>query len=161
MGPREICNNTGHGDSTKACTLWHTGFPIDSCVLLMNYRTERSVFFGFHICDHVFSYLSDYSVVISSACPVLSVDRRQLHEEEKHLVACITKCGACNLNSLFWIPCPENKLLRQGISKPILSADSDNFKNQFLELELEPSLSDRYKIFTKLTIDWNLSKCRF
>ena len=100
MGPREICNNTG-GDSTKACTLWHTGFPIHSCVLLMNYRTERSVFFGFHICDHVFSYSSDYSVVISSACSVLSVDRRQLHEEEKPVVASITKYGACNLNSLF------------------------------------------------------------
>ena len=42
---REICNNTGHGGSTKACTLWQTGFPIPSCVLLMNYRTERSVFF--------------------------------------------------------------------------------------------------------------------
>ena len=74
----------------KACTLWHTGSPIHSCVLLMNYRTERSVFFGFHICDHVFSYSSDYSVVISSACSVLSFDRRQLPEQEKYVVACIT-----------------------------------------------------------------------
>ena len=126
MRRRKICNNTGHGHFTKACTLWHTGFPIHSCVLLMNYRTERSVFFGFHICDHVFSFSSDYSVVISSSCSVLSVDRRQFPEQEKYVVACITKSGACNLNSLFRHPCPENKLLRQGISKPILTADSDN-----------------------------------
>ena len=126
MRRRMICNNTGHGDFTKAYTLWHTGFPIHSCVLLMNYRTERSVFFGFHICDHVFSYSSDYSVVISSACSVLSVDRRQLPEQEKYVVACITKSRACNLNSLSSHPCPENKLLRQGISKPILTTDSDN-----------------------------------
>ena len=90
MRRRKICNNTGHGDLTKACTLWQTGFPIHSCVLLMNYRTERSVFFGFHVCDHVFSYSSDYSVVISSACSVLSFDRRQLPEQEKYVVACIT-----------------------------------------------------------------------
>ena len=125
MRRRMICNNTGHGDFTKAYTLWHKGFPIHSCVLLMNYRTERSVFFGFHICDHVFSYSSDYSVVISSACSVLSFDQRQLPEQEKCVVACITNSGACNLNSLFRHPCPENKLLRQGISKPILTADSD------------------------------------
>ena len=56
----------------------------------MNYRIERSVFFGFQICDHVFSYSSDYSVVISSRCSVLSFDRRQLPEEEKYVVACIT-----------------------------------------------------------------------
>ena len=48
----------------------------------MNYRTERSVFFGFHICDHVFSYSSDYSVVISGGYSVLNVDRRQLPEQE-------------------------------------------------------------------------------
>ena len=82
-------------------TLLHTGFAIHSCVLLMNYRTESSVFFGFHVCDHVFSYSSDYSVVISSSCSVLSVDRRQFPEQEKYVVACITKSGACNLNSLF------------------------------------------------------------
>ena len=126
MHRRKICNNTGHGDFTKACTLLHTGFPIHSCVLLMNYRTERSVFFGFHICDYVFSYSSDYSVVISSSCYVLSVDRRQFPKQEKYVVACITKSGACNLNSLSSHPCPENKLLRQGISKPILTTDSDN-----------------------------------
>ena len=57
--------------------------------------------FCYHICDHVFSYSSDYDVVMSSACSVLSVDRRQLPEHEKDLVACITKSGACNLNSLF------------------------------------------------------------
>ena len=101
MRRRKICNNTGYGDFTKACTLWHMGFPIHSCDLLMNYRTERSVFFGFHFCDHVFSYSSDYKVVISSACSVLSVDRRQLPEREKYVVACITNSGACNLNSLF------------------------------------------------------------
>ena len=72
------------------------------------------------------SYSSDYSVVISSACSVLSFDQRQLPEQEKYVVACITKSGACNLNSLFRHPCPENKLLRQGISKPILTTDSDN-----------------------------------
>ena len=103
MHRRKICNNTGHGDFTKACTLLHTGFPIHSCVLLMNYRIECSVFFGssFHICDHVSSYSSDYKVVISSACSVLSVDRQQLPEQEKYVVACITNSGACNLNSLF------------------------------------------------------------
>ena len=57
-------------------------------------------FFGF-ICDHVFGYSSDYSVVISSAYSVLSDDRRKLPEQEKYVVACITKSGACNLNSLF------------------------------------------------------------
>ena len=126
MRRRKICNNTGHCDFTKACTLWHTRFPIHSCVLLMNYRTERSEFFGFHTCDHVFSHSSDYIVVISSACSVLSFDRRQLPEQEKYVVACITKSGACNLNRLFSHPCPENKLLRQRISKPILTADADN-----------------------------------
>ena len=65
----------------------------------MNYRTELSVSFGFHICDHVLSYSSDYSVVISSAYSVLSVDQRQLPEQEKYVIACITKSGACNLNS--------------------------------------------------------------
>ena len=89
MRRRKICN-TGQGDFTKACSLWHTGFPTHTCVLLLNYGTERSVFFGFHICDHVFSYSSDYSVVISSACSVLSFDRRQLPEQEKYVVACIT-----------------------------------------------------------------------
>ena len=91
MHRRKICNNTGHGDFTKAYTLCHMGFPIHSCVLLMNYRTERSVFFGFHICDHVFSYSSDYNIVIRNACSVLSVDQRQLPEQEKYVVACITK----------------------------------------------------------------------
>ena len=57
--------------------------------------------FCYHICDCVFSYSSDYSVVMSSACSVLSVDHRQLPEQGKYLVACITKSGACNLNSLF------------------------------------------------------------
>ena len=49
----------------------------------------------------MFSYSSDYDVVMSSACSFLSVDRGQLPEQEKDLVACITKSGACNLNSLF------------------------------------------------------------
>ena len=57
-----------------------------------NEREQQNVqyFFGFHICDHVFSYSSDYSVVISSACSVLSFDRWQLPEQEKYVVACIT-----------------------------------------------------------------------
>ena len=91
MRRRKICINTGHGEFTEAYTLGLTGFPIHSYVLLMNYRTERSVFLGFHICGHVFSYSSDYNIVISSACSVLSVDRRQLPEQEKYVVACITK----------------------------------------------------------------------
>ena len=48
-----------------------------------------------HICDHVFSYSSDYGVVISCTCSVLSVDRGQLPEQEKCLVAYVTKSGAC------------------------------------------------------------------
>ena len=47
----------------------------------------------------MFSYSSDYSVIMSSACSVLSVDRRQLPEQEKYLVACITKSRGRNLNS--------------------------------------------------------------
>ena len=35
---KEIFNNTG--DSKKASTLWHTGYPVCSCVLLMIYRAE-------------------------------------------------------------------------------------------------------------------------
>ena len=72
-----------------------------SCVLIIIYRTELSVFFVIIFCDHVFSYSSDYYVVMSSACSFLRVGRRQLPEQEKDLVACITKSGACNLNSLF------------------------------------------------------------
>ena len=57
--------------------------------------------FCYHICDHVFSYSSDYGVVISCTCSVLSVDRGQLPEQEKYLVAYVTKSGACcNLNIL-------------------------------------------------------------
>ena len=41
--------------------------------------------FCYHICDHVFSYSSDYGVVISCTCSFLSVDRRQLSEQEKYL----------------------------------------------------------------------------
>ena len=83
---KEICNNTG--DSKKACTLWHTGYPVCTCVLLMIYRARILSIFCYHICDHVFS---DYGVVISCACSVLSVDRRQLPEQEKYLVAYIIK----------------------------------------------------------------------
>ena len=41
------CNNVGHGDFKKACTLWHTGFPLYSCFLLMIYRTDRLFVFVF------------------------------------------------------------------------------------------------------------------
>ena len=44
MCRREICNNIGHGDFKKACTLWHTGFPLYSCFLLMLYRTAQRLF---------------------------------------------------------------------------------------------------------------------
>ena len=64
-------------------------------------QNVKIFFFLNHICDHVFSYSSDYGVVISCACSVLSVDRRQFPEQEKYLVAYITNSGACNLNSLF------------------------------------------------------------
>ena len=35
---KEICNNTG--DSKKASTVWHTGYPVCSCGLLIIYRAE-------------------------------------------------------------------------------------------------------------------------
>ena len=48
-----------------------------------------------HICDHVLSYSSDYGVVISCTCSVLRVDLQQLPEQEKYMVAYVTKSGAC------------------------------------------------------------------
>ena len=74
MRRREICNNIGHGDFKKAIiTLWLSGFPLYSCFSLMIYRTECSFFFCFHIREHLFSYLSDYSVVMSSAWSFLAL----------------------------------------------------------------------------------------
>ena len=72
---REICSNFGHGDFKKACTLWHTGFPLYSCFLLMIYTTKRLLllFFCFHVCEHLFSYSSNYRVVMSSACSFLAL----------------------------------------------------------------------------------------
>ena len=40
---------------------------------LMIYRTDRLFFFCFHVCEHLFSYSSDYSVVMSSACSFLAL----------------------------------------------------------------------------------------
>ena len=64
--------------------------------------------------------------MISRACSVLSVDRRQLPEQQKYVVACITNSGACNLKAYSDIHVQKKILLRQGISKPILTTDSDN-----------------------------------
>ena len=75
-----------------------------------NEANKRHVFLLSYFWSIVFSYSSDYDVVTSSACSVLSFDQRQLPKQEKYLIACITKSGACNLNSLFWHPCLENKL---------------------------------------------------
>ena len=85
---RRALPKTPAWEAKKVNTLCDTGYPMYSCVLLMiyktEYRTERSVFFCYHIFDHVFSYTSDYDVVMSSACSFLSVDQRQqLHEQEK------------------------------------------------------------------------------
>ena len=88
-------------EAKKANTLCHTRYPMYSGVLLITYRpeyrTERSVF--------VIMCLATRAITLLWwAVRALSVDQRQLPKQEKYLVACITKSGACNLNSLFWHP---------------------------------------------------------
>ena len=53
------------------------------------------------------------------------VDRRQLSEQEKCLETCITKSGACILNSLFAHPCPKNRFRQLNFQN--LKADVELF----------------------------------
>ena len=76
MRRSEICSSIGHGDVKKACTLWHIGFPLNSRFLLMIYRTElynRPFIIIILVCEYLFSYSSDYSVVMSSVCYFLAL----------------------------------------------------------------------------------------
>ena len=120
------------GDVEKACTLWHTGFPFYSCFLLMIYRTDRLfiffLFVCFHVCEHLFSYSSDYSVVMSSACYFLALMK---------LIgdSCLSKKSVWKRALLNPEPVSETAYsdihvqkisYRQAFNKPILTADLDN-----------------------------------